>query len=115
MSCDRCHYYTANPYLLCAVHPVELIGERCPDFIEGKAIPDEEELWTPEGMAWYGDDLIAIASIWAEVSDAEIEYPPSHPYWTGACPQCKAPFSFDDPPIHYDCDRCGWMDVYSCP
>lgn len=115
MSCDRCQYYSGNPHLLCAVHPIELLGDRCPDFQEGVALSNNEELWTPEGMAWYGDDFIAIASIELEWGEAMIDYPRTHPYWTGQCPLCKAHFSLDNPPVHYDCDRCGWIDDYSCP
>jgi hypothetical protein len=35
---------------------------------------------------------------------------PTHPLITGRCPQCQFEFPCDDPPIHWDCSRCGWID-----
>ncbi len=30
--CDRCHFYSGDPHLLCAVHPHGANAENCPDF-----------------------------------------------------------------------------------
>lgn len=30
--CDRCHFYSGDPHLLCAVHPQGPNAEGCPDF-----------------------------------------------------------------------------------
>ncbi len=31
-ACDRCHFYSGDPHLLCAVHPQGPNSENCPDF-----------------------------------------------------------------------------------
>ncbi|MEG4585489.1 hypothetical protein QUA54_09770 [Microcoleus sp. MOSTC5] len=53
----RCLLLGRNPYLICAVHPAGPDTNTCIDFREN---PDAEpeELWEPEGVSYYGDELI---------------------------------------------------------
>ena len=59
--CDRCLLYAHNPHLVCAVHPDGVEESDCLDFrVDPNAPP--EELWQPEGAAYYDEELILSAN-----------------------------------------------------
>jgi hypothetical protein len=105
--CDRCSLYAHNPYLICAVHPSGVDGDRCIDFRPNSNIKEEEQ-WSAEGYSWYGDELIRDRSRYT--SEEQIQILNSHPFFTGVCPQCKHRFDRDNLPVHFDCPECGFID-----
>ena len=107
--CDRCLLYAHNPHLICAVHPNGVDTDRCLDF---RPDPNaaEEELWSPQGYSFYGDELIPNKPS-RYTPEEQLEILDNHPFFTGVCPQCGHEFDLKNPPlVHWDCDRCGWMD-----
>lgn len=116
--CDRCQFYAHTPYLICAMHPTGVEGERCPDFRPippDWAKPDDDPLswygdeWQPDGASYYGGELVlqpeqrlSLLQRW-ELLDW-------HPLFTGRCPQCEKPLRVGSPSVHWDCDSCGWQD-----
>jgi Family of unknown function (DUF6464) len=52
--CDRCQFNAHSNYLICAVHPDGVDGDRCVDYAPG---PDQE-LWSPIGFMFIDDQLL---------------------------------------------------------
>lgn len=52
--CDRCKFNASSNYLVCAVHPSGVEGDRCPDFLLD---PNAVELWSPIGFMFIDDQL----------------------------------------------------------
>ncbi|WP_315876959.1 hypothetical protein [Acaryochloris sp. 'Moss Beach'] len=100
--CDRFSGYLAEGFLVCAIHPSGPDQNPCQDFT--KVIED----WQPLGAISENGELV---KDWVGylTSVERIEVLESHPYFTGICPKCGASFG-DSRPVHYDCERCGWMD-----
>ena len=58
-ACDRCQFYTHNPFLLvCAVHPSGVDTSSCPDFKEDPKKTEDIEQWAPQGYCYYAGELI---------------------------------------------------------
>ena len=75
--------------------PDGVMGDRCLDW---RPIPqNDEDIRLPPKR---------------HLSPLEQEYLlDTHPLFTGHCPQCGAAMPMTDPPpLHWDCDRCGWKD-----
>ena len=115
-ACQSCHFFTSSSYLSCAIHPEGVMGDRCLDW---RPIPQNDEdirfyspdeQWEPEGASYYNGELILPPR--RHLSPLEQEYLlDTHPLFTGHCPQCGAAMPMTDPPpLHWDCDRCGWKD-----
>ena len=107
--CERCLRCAHNPYIVCAIHPDGVDGDRCLDFRED---PHAEplELWEPEGASYYNGELILQPKQrWTPLQQLELlDY---HPMFTGRCPNCEMPFpKYETSPVHWDCNQCGWMD-----
>ncbi|MDJ0902213.1 MAG: hypothetical protein QNJ55_25765 [Xenococcus sp. MO_188.B8] len=106
--CDRCVLYAHNPYVVCAVHPEGVEGDRCIDF---RPDPNAEiqEQWSPQGYSWYGGELIPNRhSRYSQEEQTEILN--NHPFFTGVCPQCRHEFDQDNLPVHFDCPNCDFID-----
>ena len=106
--CDRCSLYAHNPHLVCAVHPSGVETDKCLDFRPDPNIKTEE-LWSPQGYSWYGDELISDRSSRYSQSE-QTQILDNHPFFTGVCPRCRYKFDEDNLPIHYDCPNCSWVD-----
>ena len=106
--CDRCILYSHNPHLVCGVHPFGVKTDSCIDF---RLDPNfqEEEQWSPEGYSWYGDELIPNRTS-KHTSEEQLEILDNHPFFTGVCPSCGYRFNKDNPPVHYDCPVCDFVD-----
>ena len=96
--------------------PDGVMGDRCLDW---RPIPQNDEdirfyspdeQWEPEGASYYNGELILPPK--RQRSPLGQEYLlDTHPLFTGHCPQCGAAMPMTDPPpLHWDCDRCGWKD-----
>lgn len=107
--CDRCQLYAHNPHLVCAVHPMGVDRDECPDFqADPGAVP--EELWEPVGASYYNGELI----LQPEPCLSQIEQLRLldwHPMFTGRCPACEMPILQTYPlRSHWACAGCGWKD-----
>ena len=105
----RCLLYARNPHLVCAVHPASPNTNTCIDFREN---PDAEpdELWEPEGASYYNGELI-LQPRQRWTPEQQLELLDTHPLFIGRCPQCKMTYpEYEQPPVHWDCAACGWMD-----
>jgi hypothetical protein len=105
-ACDRCLLYARNPYLICAVHPMGVETETCPDF---DPAPDAkpEELWQPVGASYYNGELILHRpGLGPAELLAMLDW---HPLFTGRCPECEVPICNDPPPSAWSCAHCGWQ------
>jgi hypothetical protein len=109
LQCERCLYNTRNPHLLCTLHPMGVESDTCPDF-EPDPNAEPEELWEPEGAAYYNGELIyQPTQRWTKQQQLELLL--WHPAFTGKCPQCSVDCRLGKgEPVHWDCDRCGWKD-----
>lgn len=114
--CIRCKYYSRNPFLICAEHPMGVEGDHCPDFELDLEIPDDEatawygEQWQPEGASYYGDELV-LDPVQRLTIEQRLDLLDSHPFFTGRCPNCEMPLNQTEPPrVHWDCGHCGWVD-----
>lgn len=106
--CDRCLYNTRNPHLPCAVHPIRITDNQCPDFKLDATLP-APELWEPEGASYYGDELV-INPVQRWTRGQQIALLDWHPMFTGRCPNCERTMLQTHPArIHWDC-ACGWRD-----
>jgi len=54
LQCDRCQFNAHSKYLICAVHPDGVDGDRCPDFLLD---PNVVELWSPIGFTFIDEQL----------------------------------------------------------
>lgn len=107
--CERCLYNTRNPHLLCTLHPMGIESDICPDF-ELDPNTEPEELWQPEGAAYYNGELIyQPEQRWIKQQQLELLF--WHPLFTGKCPQCGADCSLGEgEAAHWDCNQCRWKD-----
>jgi hypothetical protein len=107
--CNRCLLYAHNPHLICAVHPMGVEGEICPDFQLDPDAPTKE-LWEPVGASYYNGELILQPE--TRLTQAEqLRLLDWHPVFTGRCPECEMPIIQTYPPrVHWDCLACGWRD-----
>jgi hypothetical protein len=105
--CDRCEHYSGyegEVFLVCAMHPAGPEEAPCPDW---ELVEDD---WFPSGAAYIDGELVLTQAHFLEACERNIEIM-IHPRHTWRCPECG--FEFDrsqPPPMHWDCDRCGWMD-----
>ena len=106
--CDRCSLYARNPQLVCGVHPFGVDTDSCLDFRPDPNIQEEEQ-WSPSGYSWYGDELIPNKPS-RYTSEEQLEILDNHPFFTGVCPECRHKFDKDNPPVHFDCPVCGFID-----
>lgn len=107
--CDRCQLYARNPHLVCAVHPMGVESNQCPDYAPDLTL-EPEDLWEPVGAAYYNGELILQPQPrWDQMQQlALLDW---HPLFTGRCPHCEIPIpATDPPPVHWDCVVCGWKD-----
>jgi len=56
LQCNRCQFFSHDPHLVCALHPGGPDTRGCKDFEEAPGL-EPEEMWLPEGMAWYAGSL----------------------------------------------------------
>jgi len=119
--CDRCLFNAHNPLLVCAIHPS---GVESDDYLDFRSAPDAEvsELWQPEGVRFIDGELVVDREPFYFYYDCfpinnyltpeeKVELLDTHPMFTGRCPQCEIPYpQFEQPPVHWDCDQCGWLD-----
>ncbi len=106
--CDRCRYNTHNPHLFCTVHPMGIETATCPDF-EPDPNVEAEELWEPEGVAYYNGELIYQPEQ-RLTRQQRLELLLWHPTFTGRCPRCGTGFPQAGDRVHWDCEQCGWVD-----
>ena len=106
--CDRCSLYAHDPYLVCAVHPEGVETERCLDYRLDHNT-ELKEKWSPQGYSWYGDELIADRQS-RYSPEEQLEILNNHPFFTGVCPQCRHEFDKNNPPVHFDCPECNFID-----
>jgi hypothetical protein len=106
--CDRCLLYSHNPYLICAVHPSGVDGDRCLDF-RPDPNAEIEERWSPQGYSWYGNELIRDRTS-RYTQEEQLFILNTHPLFTGVCPECGYQFDRTNPPVHYDCPECDFID-----
>ena len=106
--CDRCTLYAHDPHLVCSVHPEGVETKKCLDFrLDSNA--QIEEQWSPQGYSWYGDELIPNRpSRYSQ--EEQLEILNNHPFFSGVCPQCRYEFDKDNPPVHFDCPNCDFID-----
>ncbi|MGG6294978.1 hypothetical protein ACQ4M4_11175 [Leptolyngbya sp. AN02str] len=115
--CDRCHFYSRDSHLHCAIHPQGGTGE-CFDFRHDPAAESqhqaflewEREMWEPKGASYYNGELIlqSKSSLSAQEQEELLDW---HPLFTGRCPECEMPIlAQDSPQVHWDCGNCGWKD-----
>lgn len=136
--CDHCYYFANDHHLVCAVHPTEPVGDRCPDFspdpeLKGKRFVDflrifedsepNEAQWEPIGARYVGSELVIECDL-SFYGGKEIVQPrhrrtraeqlwllDNHPIFTGHCPNCNAAFEIGyRAVVHWDCSCCGWID-----
>ncbi len=101
--CDRCLFFSRDPHLICAVHPLGVNTSNCPDFRQDPNKKEEQELWSPEGYTFYDGELIPNRPS-RLTPEEQLEILDSHPLFTGVCPQCGYRFNLNNPPkIHWDC------------
>lgn len=106
--CDRCRFYEANPYIVCANFPSGPQDNFCPHFAVDPNV-EPEELWEPEGASYYNGELI-VQPYQRWTPEEQLELLDTHPMFTGRCPQCGAEFERDyTARVHWDC-KCGWLD-----
>jgi hypothetical protein len=105
--CDRCQFYSHNPHLVCAVHPIGVEG-KCSDFKhDPNSLADEDEQWAPLGYCWFEGELFPRRL----TPEEQLAILDSHPIFTGMCPKCGREFDRNNLPlIHWDCPLCGWID-----
>ncbi len=107
--CDRCLLCAKSPHLVCAVHPSGVDTSTCPDFRADPNVEQSEELWSPEGYYWYGEELIPYRQRLTQ--EERIHIYETHPFFTGVCPRCGYNnFDSNNPPRYWDCPQCGWID-----
>jgi hypothetical protein len=105
--CEKCLFNTHNPHLPCTVHATGVTGNSCLDFRpDHRAEP--QELWEPEGAGFYDGELILQPAMVR--SERQLELLNWHPLFTGRCPNCETPIACTEPPVHWDCSHCGWLD-----
>jgi predicted RNA-binding Zn-ribbon protein involved in translation (DUF1610 family) len=98
--------YEEEGFIICAMHPTGPdAGAFCPDWAlvedDGWFLDDEAEVDGELGLA---------QATLLEALERNIEIM-LHPKITGRCPDCGAEFDRrQSQPVHWDCDRCGWMD-----
>lgn len=113
--CNKCHFYSHNPYLVCAEHTDGVDGNTCPDFVFDPQRADDEavafyEPWQPEGASYYDGELV-LEPVQRLTLQQKIELLDEHPLFTGRCPNCEMPIRETDPPrVHCDCPECGWIN-----
>jgi hypothetical protein len=54
---DRCQFYVRNSHLVCAVYPMGVKSNQCPDYAPELKL-EPEELWESVGAAYYNRELI---------------------------------------------------------
>lgn len=70
----------------------------------------DEELWQPEGAAYYAGELI-VQPRQHLTPEEQLWLLDNHPLFTGKCPQCGYQFDRDyTARVHWDCPECSWMD-----
>ena len=107
--CDRCLFYSHNPYIICGVHPDGIDSNRCLDFRPDPNAEIEEQ-WSLLGYTFYGDELVPLRPS-RYTSEEQLEILDNHPFFTGVCPECGYRFDKNNPPeVHYDCPVCGFID-----
>jgi len=114
--CDRCQFNAKSNYLVCAVHPDGVQGDRCPDF---SLDPNFVEMWSPIGFMFIDEQLVRKPIVYPVDFQPTLERSQqweildNHPYFTGVCPQCQNsyPQSIErERHVHWDCESCGWID-----
>ncbi len=107
--CDRCLLNAYSPYVVCAVHPTGVDGDRCLDFRKDTGA-ESEELWVREGESYYIGELILPPKRQLTLEE-QMMILDTHPLFTGVCPECGYWFPRDNPPVvHWNCPECGWVD-----
>ena len=89
-------------------YPDGVDGNSCLDFREDPNA-EPEELWEPEGAAYYNGELILQPpQRWTR--EEQLWLLDNHPMFTGKCPQCGTTMNRDyTSRVHWDCE-CGWKD-----
>ena len=89
--CDRCQFNAKSNYLVCAVHPDGVQGDRCPDF---SLDPNFVEMWSPIGFMFIDEQLVRKPIVYPVDFQPTLERSQqweildNHPYFTGVYPQC---------------------------
>lgn len=110
--CDHCQFYSRNPHLVCAVHPMGVDSDTCKDF-EADPYAEAEELWQPQGARYIGAELVLERShlLIDGIEIIHLDLTSWHPMHTGKCPRCGHDYDRDyTARVHWDCSECGWMD-----
>jgi hypothetical protein len=109
--CDRCHFYSHSPYMVCFIHPNGVETEDCEDFCPNAYQQGEPlEWWEPVGANYYGGELV-LDPVQRLTNEQRLELLDSHPLFTGRCPHCEMPMRQTEPRrVHWDCEHCGWKD-----
>jgi hypothetical protein len=105
IECQRCQRfsgYLGAEYLVCAIHPSGPSQSPCPDFAEVLG------QWEPLGGSYYAGELVLQPEHYLTTAE-RWEVFSKHPLFTGVCPKCKKAIG-ETNRVHYDCDRCGWLD-----
>jgi len=89
--CDRCQFNAHSEYLVCAIHPSGIQGDRCPDFLLD---PEFTEMWSPIGFMFIDRQLFRKPIVYNQNFEPEltrsqqVQILETHPLFTGVCPEC---------------------------
>lgn len=107
--CDRCWFYSRNPYIICAIHPYGIEENSCSDFEPNPELEKSDELWEPQGASYYNGELILHTPKYTR--EEQLYILDNHPFFTGICPECG--FNFGGiclPKNEWNCPNCNWVD-----
>lgn len=113
--CDSCQFYANNPHIVCAIHPSGIDDSYCIDY-RPKPSQKLKEFWQPVGWQ-FTDDGDILRRLTYPVGnnprpnlEQSWEILRTHPMFTEHCPNCNYKFDMKNPPVHFDCPECEWID-----
>lgn len=101
--CDRCQFYSNNPYLICALHPDGVTTDNCDDYSSNYNPTDNlEEQWCPDGYVYYDEELIKLPD--KPNRERQLWLWDNHPAFTGICGNCG--YHYPLHPTSWHCPEC---------
>jgi hypothetical protein len=105
--CNRCGNfsgYEGDEFLVCGIHPTGPSETPCPDWDLV-----EDDGWFLADEADVDGELVLAQADLLEILERNIEIM-LYPKLIGRCPECGFEFDRYQPPVHWDCEICGWMN-----